>query len=153
MGSEEGDAMAERVVVHMDANFGAYFTVSDPENGEEGEARDVTQLHQLTPYGMLLASLGTCTAMVVQTYAGHHALKLDAVELVLEFGRSFADDCEHCEEIDTYEEVIREELIFHGQLSDADVQKLFRVSHQCPINKLLQAGTKIDSRLAATHDQ
>lgn len=142
--------MSERVVVHMNSEFGAYFTVSDPENETGAEPRDVTALHQLTPYGMLLASLGTCTAMVVHTYARNRDLPLEEVELILEFGRAFDNDCENCEQIDHYDEVIREEIRLQGNLSVEQRQKLFQISHQCPINKMLQAGTKIDSRLLET---
>lgn len=142
--------MAERVVVHMNSEFGAYFTVSDPESETDKEPRDVSALHQLTPYGMLLASLGTCTAMVVQTYARNRNLPLDEIELILEFGRAFDDDCENCEHIDHYDEVIREEIRLQGNLSAEQREKLFQISHQCPINKMLQAGTKIDSRMLDT---
>lgn len=142
--------MSERVVVHMNSDFGTYFTVSDPDSEPDREPRDVSALHQLTPYGMLLTSLGTCTAMVVHTYARNRDLPLDEVELILEFGRAFDDDCENCEHIDHYDEVIREEIRLQGNLSAEQRDKLFQISHQCPINKMLQAGTKIDSRLLDT---
>ncbi len=138
------------MVVHMNREFGAYFTVTDPENKEPVEPQDVHQLQQLTPYGMLLASLGTCTCMVVLNYAKNHNLPLEEMSITLEFGRAFQEDCEHCEEINRQAEIIREEIAFYGSLSSELTERLFRVSHLCPINQMLQAGTKIDSSLAAS---
>jgi hypothetical protein len=46
----------------------------DPGEPGSGKPRLVQNIHELTPYGMVLAGLGTCTAFVVNTYAEHHSL-------------------------------------------------------------------------------
>ena len=77
----------------------------------------VDHILALAPYGMLLTSLGTCTAIVLHTYAQHHGMDLREVELRLAYERNFDQDCEHCEHIGQYEEHIEEELLPIGDLT------------------------------------
>jgi uncharacterized OsmC-like protein len=95
---------------------------------------------------MLLASLGSCTAIVLNTYARNHGLALDEVELRLAYERKFDEDCENCEVIDAYREVITEEILFTGSLTEQERRKLYQVSKQCPIHKMLEAGVPVESR-------
>ena len=140
--------MGEKVTVRQNSDFGTLILAADPHDPESDHLQPVEGLHQLTPYGMLLAGLGSCTAIVVNTYAQHHHVQLDAVELRLEYGRMFKDDCEHCEEIDEYEERIEEEIVLTGNLTPQEKKRLFAVSKQCPIHKMLQNSIEVRSHLA-----
>lgn len=104
-------------------------------------------IHELTPYGMLLASLGGCTAIILNTYAQNHGVAVHEVEVDLEYERVFAQDCIDCEEIEQYTEQITQRLTLRGDLSDKDRAKLFHIAHQCPIDRMLQAGIRIESTL------
>lgn len=138
----------EKVVVRQSSDFRTEFLALDPQRPESAELRPVKELHGLTPYGMLLASLGSCTAIVLHTYAQHHGLDLQEVELALEYKRVFKDDCEHCEEITDYKEHIGMELAFKGKLSDKEREKLFLISRHCPIHKMLASGIKVQAQPA-----
>jgi putative redox protein len=140
--------MGEKVIVRQNSDFGTLILAADPHDPESDHLHPVEGLHQLTPYGMLLSSLGSCTAIVMHTYAQHHHVHLDEVELRLEYGRVFKDDCEDCEGIDEYEERIEEEIVLMGDLSPQDRKRLFAVSKQCPIHKMVQRGIEIRSQLA-----
>lgn len=94
---------------------------------------------------MVLAGLGTCTAFVVNTYAEHHGLDVDAVELRLQYRRSFKEDCAHCEEFDEYEDQIEMVVSFEGNLTSQERDKLFKISLQCPVHKMLKSGIKVKS--------
>ena len=84
--------MSERVIVTQDKNFQTHFLAQNPENEDHEELQDIFHIHELTPYGMLLASLAACTAIVVTAYAPHPALPLDAIRVAANSARVIAED-------------------------------------------------------------
>src|SRR5215472_8350048 len=50
-----------------------------------------------SPYELLLAALGACTAMTIRLYAERKALPLDKVTVRLAHSRIHATDCANCE--------------------------------------------------------
>lgn len=143
-----GDIMAEIVLVRQNHHFETEFWAADPQEDESAELLPVTRIHSLTPYGMLLASLGACTAVVVNTYAQHHGIHLHEVEMTLEYNRSFDEDCEDCEELGEFHEDIEVAIRFDGDLTPAIQQRLLAVSKQCPIHKMLEDGIETRFNLA-----
>lgn len=139
--------MAEKVVVRQKSNYETEFWALDPEAPESAGLFPVRHVEELTPYGMLLASIGSCTAVVVNTYARYHGLELHEVELASEYQRTFKEDCEHCEEISKYDEQINMDIRFRGNLTPQQHDKLFKISMQCPIHKMLKSGIRVESRL------
>jgi uncharacterized OsmC-like protein len=134
--------MAERIVIRQDSNFQTRFWAED----ESGGLREVAHLQDITPYGMLLAGLGSCTGVVVHTYAQYHDVDLYEVELDVAYERNFREDCERCEGIDRYTESITQDISFTGDLTPEEREKLFRISLQCPIDKMLKSGVRVESR-------
>ncbi len=51
-----------------------------------------------TPYDLLLAALGACTAITLRLYATRKKWPLEGIEVRLRHGRVHVQDCEHCEE-------------------------------------------------------
>ncbi|MDK2980645.1 MAG: putative redox protein [Chloroflexota bacterium] len=140
--------MAEKVVIRQDNQFRTLFLSADPEDIHSETLEVLEDIHQLTPYGMLLSSLGSCTALVLHTYAQNHDIALSEVEISLEYQRVFREDCEDCDEDSSYDEEIHETLAFKGELSAAEREKLKRVAHYCPIYKMLQKGIRVKTRMA-----
>ena len=140
--------MGERVVVRQDRNFVTDILAADPHEPDSDELQEVHHLHELTPYGMLMTSLASCTGIVLHTYAQHHGIELDEVSFDLHYDRIFAEDCADCQDIDTYKEHIDEAISLSGDLSDRDRHRLYAVSHHCPIHKILTDGMEVDSYLA-----
>lgn len=140
--------MGERIIVRQNSDFITEILALDPHDPDADEFEIVEQAHQLTPYGMLMASLGSCTGIVLHTYAQYHDLPLEEVELRLNYNRIFADDCEECEQIGEYTEHIAEEIELIGDLTQQDKERLYRVSLQCPIHKIIKHGTDVKSHLA-----
>ncbi|MCS7282100.1 MAG: OsmC family protein [Anaerolineae bacterium] len=140
--------MSEKVVVRQNRDFLTEILATDPHRPGDSKLYPVEHLYHLTPYGMLLASLGTCTAIVLHTYAQHHGVDLEEVELRLSYERIFADDCRDCEAIDTYEEQIVEEIALKGHLSPQERQKLLLIARHCPIHKMLHQGIEVVSHLS-----
>ncbi|MEJ2597997.1 MAG: OsmC family protein [Anaerolineales bacterium] len=139
--------MAEKVIVIQNDRFETGFWAVDPNQPESVDFEPVEHLHQLTPYGMLLASVASCTAQVVHSYAHHHDIALDEVELHEAYQRNYQEDSENSEGIDRYEECIEEQIAFIGDLTEDEGEKLFKIAHQCPIMKMVETGTEIKTEL------
>lgn len=137
--------MPERVIVHQDKAFQTRFEAANPHDAESDQTEPVMHLHDLTPYGMLLASVGSCTAIVLNSYAQNHDIPLESVSVEAVYDRVFADDCKDCDEDTEYEEIIREGLTFSGDLSDKDRKRLHQVAKYCSIRRLLEQGIRIES--------
>lgn len=140
--------MSEKIIVRQNQEFLTEILAPDPHRPEDPQLYPVEHIYHLTPYGMLLASLGTCTAIVLHTYAQHHGVDLQEVELRLGYERVFADDCRDCEAIDEYREQIVEEIVLRGELSPQERQKLLLISRHCPVHKMIHQGIEVVSRLA-----
>ncbi len=134
--------MGEKVVVRQNSDFETEFWALDPEEPESG-LYPAEHLNSLTPYGMLLAGLGSCTAIVVNTYAQHHGIELKEVELSTGYARVFAEDCKSCEGVNEYEDRIQMEISFKGDITSEEQQKLFKIALQCPIHKMLRKGAQV----------
>ena len=139
--------MSEKIIVRQDNQYRIEFEAVDPNQPDAEDFRPVQGLHEITPYGMMLASLATCTAQVVLSYANHHGLDLEEVEFRVAYDRSYQDDCDDCENIDDFDDIITEEIRFRGNLSEKEREKLFKIAHQCPIEKIFREGIKIQSEL------
>jgi uncharacterized OsmC-like protein len=137
--------MAEMVAIRQSLSLETHFEVSF--TGEEKDLRAVEQLHELTPYGMMLASLGSCTAMVINTFAQNHDYPLETVDIRLKYERIFKEDCENCAGIDRYDESISEKIQFLGDLSEQQSSRLAQVAHLCPIYKMFKSGIEIHTEI------
>jgi putative redox protein len=137
--------MAERVVVYQDKTFRTSFQAADPSEEDTSVVETVMHLHNLTPYGMLLASLGACTAIVVNTYAMNHGIPLRGVSVDARYERVFMDDCEDCDGDNEYEEVILENVEFEGDFDESQRKRLHQVVKACSVRRLLEKGIRIIS--------
>lgn len=140
--------MGERIVISQDRSFVTTIQAADPHDPVSDDLHEVHHVHELTPYGMLMASLGSCTGIVLHTYAQHHGIDLQEVSFDLHYDRIFAEDCAECEGIETYRERIDEAISLSGDLTARDRERLYAVSHHCPIHKILTGGMEVDSYLA-----
>lgn len=134
--------MTEKIRIRLDNQFSLEIAAGDPENASD-DLQAVDRVQELSPYGMMLAGLGSCTSMVVMTYAENHNFNLDQIEIELDYQRAFTDDCDKCEEIDHYEEHIYETIRLEGDLSEATKDRLKKIAHQCPLEKMLDHGVEV----------
>lgn len=140
--------VGEKVVVRQNSRFETLFWYTDTDDPEQAQLRSVAHLHELTPYGMMLASLGSCTAIVMHTYAQAHKVALSEVELRLTYERTYREDCKRCDESGkSFEEAIGQEILMAGELSAGERKRLLRAAHLCPIHKILHDGITISTEL------
>jgi putative redox protein len=100
-----------------------------------------------SPYEMLSASLGACTAMTLQMYARRKKWPLDEVKVHLSYVRSYKDDCEHCDNKDRRLDVFEREIELCGDLSDEQIQRLKEIADRCPVHRTLEANSIIKTKI------
>ena len=96
------------------------------------------------PYALLLSALGACKVMTVLMYARRKDWPLEKVEVELRTYKVHARDCEDCEtDPDARVDIIETELLFSGDLSPEQVQRLEEISKRCPVHRTLTGEVKI----------
>lgn len=103
-----------------------------------------------SPYELLLAALGTCTAMTLRLYANRRGWLLDGVEVALSHQRKHAADCEGCESSDSRIDLIVKRITLRGALDVAQRQRLMEIAEHCPVHRTLLGTIKIDQFLVGS---
>jgi len=100
-----------------------------------------------TPYELVLAGLGACTAMTLRLYADRKGWPLEGVEVRLAHARIHAEDCAECETRTGFLDRITKRLVLHGQLSVEQRQRLAEIAERCPVQQTLQRQVLIHQEL------
>ena len=90
-----------------------------------------------TPYDLLLAALGVCTAMTMRMYADRKGLPLHGTTIRLRHDRIHAKDCSECETETGMLSRIRREIRIDGPLSGPDRERLMAIADRCPVHRTL----------------
>ena len=99
------------------------------------------------PYEHLLAALGACTAMTLRMYATHKSLPLTHVAVELRHSRNYFEDCEGCDEQPLRIEALERVVTLHGDLSDAQQQRLLEIADRCPVHRTLHNDLQVKTLL------
>jgi len=103
--------------------------------------------HGPTPYELLLAALGACTAMTLRMYADRKGWPLESVELRLSHDRIHATDCAECDTREGFLDHVTKQLTLHGDLDDEQRARLAEIAERCPVRRTLQRDIAIEQRL------
>jgi putative redox protein len=101
------------------------------------------------PYALLLAALGACTSMTLRLYAGRKGWALREVAVELDIGRTYPEDCVHCEDPRAMVDEITRRITLHGDLDAAQRTRLAEIAAKCPVHKTLVAGVRVRDVVAA----
>lgn len=100
-----------------------------------------------SPYELVTAGLGACTAMTLQMYARRKKWPLQEVRVHLDHFKDHAEDCENLEDpkskIDHFSRIIELE----GDLDEQQRQKLLEIANKCPVHRTLHNPVKILTEL------
>jgi putative redox protein len=92
-----------------------------------------------TPYDLLLAGLGACTAITVRMYADRKGWPLRQMTVRLRHSRIHAIDCLDCETKAGQLDQIERELRFEGELTDDQRARLMAIAERCPVHRTLHS--------------
>ena len=91
----------------------------------------------MTPGALLLASLGSCTAITVRMYADRKQYNLDAIKIELAI----------CEEKEMSKETtITRKIELIGTLTEEERKRLMQIADKCPIHKILTNPIRIETK-------
>jgi putative redox protein len=97
------------------------------------------------PYELLLASLGSCTAITLRMYANRKGIPLTRATIRLRHDRIHAEDCARCETEHGMLSRITREIELAGELDDDQRAKLMLIADKCPVHRTLSAEIAIDT--------
>jgi uncharacterized OsmC-like protein len=101
-----------------------------------------------SPYDLLLAALGTCTAMTVAVYARRKGWPLEGVTVSLRHARIHASDCAACEAAEGLIDRIERAIAFDGPLATEQRTRLLEIAGKCPVHRTLTSEIDIQTREA-----
>ena len=98
-----------------------------------------------TPYDILLASLGACTAMTLRMYADRKGWPLEEATVHLRNAQSHAEDCKNCETHAVGIRRLERRVELKGPLTDEQRARLMAIADRCPIKQTIERGLKIEN--------
>jgi putative redox protein len=101
----------------------------------------------LTPYQLLQAAVGTCTAMTIRMVANRKKWPLERVTVDLEHDKIHATDCEQCETETGKIDHIDRFITLEGPLDDAQRAELTRIADRCPVHRTLHSEVVVRTTL------
>lgn len=100
-----------------------------------------------TPYDLLSAALGACTAMTMHFLAKRDNIPLEGVEIAVTNDRLYAKDCADCTSQSGYIHRFDVQIRLRGNLTPEQRKKLLDAANRCPVRKTLTNEIRIDDRL------
>lgn len=100
-----------------------------------------------SPYEMLLAALGACTAMTLRLYADRRKWPLERVRVSLQHHKVHAQDCADCDRKPAKMDVVDRVVFLDGALSDEQRAKLLEIAERCPVHQTLQSKIHVNTKV------
>jgi uncharacterized OsmC-like protein/alpha-beta hydrolase superfamily lysophospholipase len=102
-----------------------------------------------TPYDLLLAALGTCTAMTMKLYADQKGLPFEGARIHLTHERNHAEDCAHMMEENAQVQALNRVIEVLGErLTDEQRAKIIAIADKCPVHRTLEGHLHIHTEVA-----
>lgn len=105
-----------------------------------------------TPYDLLNAALGTCTAMTMKMYADRKGWPLEGVTVEVTHERNHAGTCDHVEAMQEGKQLqaLNRKIELHGDaLDDEQRAKIIEIADKCPVHRTLEGELHIHTEEGA----
>lgn len=100
-----------------------------------------------SPYELLSASLGACTAMTIQMYARRKKWDVQEVIVHLHHRKDYAEDLANLDapnsKIDHFDRIVE----LHGQLDETQRARLLEIANKCPVHRTLHSDVQVNTKL------
>lgn len=100
------------------------------------------------PYALLLAALGSCTAMTLRLYAERKKWPLGEIRVELSHSRHYAEDCADCDQPGRRVERIARRIVLSGPLDPGQVARLADIAKRCPVHNTLTGGVQVSDEVS-----
>jgi uncharacterized OsmC-like protein/esterase/lipase len=100
-----------------------------------------------TPYDLLGAALGACTAMTMKMYADRKGWDLQNAFVHLNHKKTHAQDCEACETSSAKIDRFDREIELHGDLNEEQKKRLLEIADRCPVHRTLHEEVEVVTKL------
>jgi putative redox protein len=100
-----------------------------------------------SPFDLLVAALGACTAITLRMYADRKGWPLEAATVRLTHDKIHAADCASCETREGMLDRIEREIEIEGPLDADQKQRLLQIADRCPVHRTLTSEVQIRTRL------
>jgi putative redox protein len=101
-----------------------------------------------TPYQLLNASLGSCTAMTLKMYAERKSWPLEKVTVSLRNSKMHVEDSSHPEAKKSKVEVFNRRILLEGDLDQEQRERLLEIANKCPVHRTLtESDVKVETEL------
>lgn len=98
-----------------------------------------------SPYELVSAGLGACTAMTLHMYARRKKWDLKEVRVHIDHFKDHAQDCESCEKSESKIDHFDRVLEIEGNLDDTQRARLEEIADRCPVHRTLTGEVKINT--------
>ncbi len=131
--------MDERVRMIHNKTFGKKFYTLEPQSKTSDDLHLVLveKIHLATPYELLLASLSSCTGMLLHAYSEERDISLEEVKIDAVYRHA----PDHQDEQSTDE--IGQTITVSGFFTREEEEKIERISTECRIHHILEKDIRI----------
>ena len=100
-----------------------------------------------TPYDLLMASLGTCTAMTLKMYADRKGWRLGEINVYLNHEKVHRKDGDLLETGGGKISKFSRLLEIQGNITEEISEKLLEIANKCPVHKTLHEPIEVETRI------
>ncbi|MDX1530117.1 MAG: bifunctional alpha/beta hydrolase/OsmC family protein [Rhodothermales bacterium] len=100
-----------------------------------------------TPYDLVAAGLGACTAMTLRLYADRKGWPLEEAVVRLTHRTVHAEAAAACDGSEPKLDLLEREVELLGPLSAEQRQRLLQIANRCPVHRTLERGVRVETAL------
>ncbi len=100
-----------------------------------------------TPYDLVSAGLGACTAMTLQMYARRKGWDLQEVDVQLSHSKDYVDDQKNLEQTKSKIDHFQRSIQLEGNLDEEQKARLLEIADRCPVHRTLHGDIKVSTML------
>lgn len=100
-----------------------------------------------SPYELVAAGLGACTAMTLQMYARRKKWPLEEVVVHLEHFKDYRSDQENLEDPKSKIDHFSRSIEIEGDLDDDQRQRLLEIANKCPVHRTMEGEIEVETDL------